>query len=164
MNTWKVIFATLVIFVAGALTGGLLVPTFSRCQLSRASKTAGNAHTNSVTSTNGARDWKLPAPLMGPLRKDFVDRLQRELKINAAQRERIEKIICEGQEQTRKIWLGIEPDVFQVMVDTKEKIQAVLTPDQVERFEEFFKPKPHLPATNNPPVAVSATNAVPANP
>lgn len=164
MNAWKVIFATVVIFVAGALTGGLLVPNLSRCHLPTTLKPGENGRTNSVSGTNNIRDWKLPAPLMGPLRKEFLDKLKRELKIDAAQCERIEKIISEGQEQTKMIWQEIEPDIFQVMMDTKDKIRAELSEEQKAKFEELFKPKPHMPATNKPPATVTVTNPVPAGP
>lgn len=152
MNTWKVIFATAVIFIAGALTGGLLVHNFSPAHLPD-SKLVENGH-NSNQSTNTTRQ-PIPPPLMGPFRKDFVDRLQRELKIDAAQRERIEKNICEGQELTRNIWLEIEPDIYQTIVDTKDKIRAELTVEQQAKFEELFKPKPKNPATNAPVSAIT---------
>ena len=138
MNTWKVIFATVVIFVAGVLTGSLMV----RFKQAHSAKNSEPVHTASLQSTNANREFKLPPPLMGPLRKDFVDRLQKELQINATQRERIEKIICDGQEQTRIIWEEISPDMHQTIIDTKDKIRAELTPDQRAKFEELFKPKP----------------------
>jgi Spy/CpxP family protein refolding chaperone len=158
VNTWKVIFATVVIFAAGVLTGGLLVH-FNQSQVVQ--KTSENVHSASLQNTNTG--FKLPPPLMGPLRKDFVDKLQRELKITAAQRERIEKIICDGQEQTRIIWEEIAPDMHQTIVDTKDKVRTELTAEQQAKFEELFKPKPRPPAkptteTNSFPAAV--TNSI----
>jgi hypothetical protein len=155
VNTWKVILATVVIFVAGVVTGGLLVHYSSQSQAVQ--KVSENVHPASIQNTNSGHEFKLPPPLMGPLRKDFVDRLQHELKISAGQRERIEKIIGEGQEQARIIWEEIAPDMHQTIVDTKDKVRAELTPEQRIRFEELFKPRPHAPSKPATP-----TNGVPA--
>lgn len=163
MNTWKVIFATVVIFVAGAFTGGLLVPQCQKALPSGKIKVAEGSP--SLHGTNVSREIKLPAPMMGPLRKDFVDRLQRELNIDAAQRERIENVITDGQEVTRQIWLEVEPDIYHTIIETKDKIRAELTPEQKSKFEELIKPKwrhsAHS-ATNTP--ANSETNIIPATP
>lgn len=159
MNTWKVIFATVVIFVAGVLTGSLLMRLK---QSHSAQKTADPAHAAALQGTNANREFKLPPPLMGPLRRDFLDRLQRELKIDAAQRERIEKIICDGQEQTRIIWEEISPDMHQTIIDTKDKIRSELTPEQRAKFEELFKPKPRpaaKPAGSTNSMSLMITNA-----
>jgi len=159
VNTWKVIFATVVIFVAGVLTGSLLV-RFK--QTHSAQKSSEPVHTASLQNTNASREFKLPPPLMGPLRKDFLDRLQRELKISAPQRERIEKIICDGQEQTRIIWEEISPDMHQTIINTKDKIRAELTAEQRTKFEELFKPKPRSvakPANSTNAVSSMVTNA-----
>ncbi len=161
MNTWKVIFATIVIFITGVITGGLLVRNFNPVRALLDSKPTDNGRA-AIQSTNTTREMKLPAPMIGPLRRDFLDRLQRELKINAAQRERMEKAICEGQEQTRAIWLEIEPEIYQTLVDTKDRIRAELTPEQNARFEELFRPKAHPPAMKAP--VPTATNSVPAKP
>jgi Spy/CpxP family protein refolding chaperone len=156
VNTWKVILATVVIFVAGVLTGGLLVHHSN--QSGAVQKNPEMVHTASLQNTNASREFKLPPPLMGPLRKDFVDRLQRELKITAPQKERIEKIICDGQEQTRIIWEEIAPDMHETIIETKEKIRAELTPEQQSKFQELFKPKARMPAK-----PVSPTNTAPAS-
>ncbi len=160
MNTWKLILATVVIFTAGALTGGLLV---RYSETARASLKAEPAN-GGIHSTNAPREYKIPAPLLGPLRKDFVDKLQKELKIDAGQRERIERIICDGQETTRLIWLEVEPDIFHTIVETKDKIRTELTPEQLEKFEALLKPKSKAPqpAPNVPPAVL--TNTVPARP
>lgn len=161
MNTWKVIFATVVIFVAGAITGGLIIRNSTEAKTSAAVK-PDNGHA-AASSTNASREHKLPPPLMGPLARNFVDKLQRELNIDTAQRERIGRIICEGQETTRLIWQEIEPDIYHTIIETKDKIRAELTPEQLAKFEALLKPKPKVSApTNAVPAAV--TNPVPAGP
>jgi hypothetical protein len=159
VNTWKVILATFVIFAAGALTGGLMV------RYSEIAKPGTAAKPGSIQNTNSLRGGKLPAPMMGPLRKDFVDRLQRELNMDAAQRERIERTIRDGQEITRLIWLEVEPDIFHTITETKDKIRAELSPEQLVRFEELLKSKHKTappPATNAPAPVSAMTNSAPA--
>jgi hypothetical protein len=146
---WKIILATVVIFVAGIVTGGLLVGYSDRAHFPGKEIRSANSQTNAV---RGAR---LPPPLMGPLRKDFVDKLQRELKMDAAQRERIEKVICDGQEQTRTIWEQVEPEIHETLVETKNKICSELTPEQRAHFEERFKSKSRSTAKS------ASTNAAP---
>lgn len=146
---WKIILATVVIFVAGIVTGGLLVGYSDRGHFP--SKEIRSA----TVQTNAVRGTRLPPPLMGPLRKDFLDKLQRELKIDAAQRERIEKIICDGQEQTRTIWQEVEPEIHETLIETKNKICAELTAEQRATFEERLKSR------SRPAAKPAATNAVP---
>jgi Spy/CpxP family protein refolding chaperone len=155
VNTWKVILATLVIFIAGAITGGLVVSqSRSRDTMPPASVRPAPQNT-AGTGTNGVRHIRLPAPRPGPLRKDFVDHLQRELDITADQRERIEKIISEGQEQTKELWEHVEPEIFSTIVETKNRIRGELTPEQKEKFEELLKqryrPQHRTHGTNAPP-------------
>ncbi|MGN6553569.1 MAG: hypothetical protein ACTHLW_07585 [Verrucomicrobiota bacterium] len=140
MNTWKVIFATLVIFVTGAVTGAMLVRFIGQEPPHLVQKVSETFHP-AQQSTNAIRESKLPAPMVGPLRKDFIDRLQRELKIDADQRQRIEKIIIEGQEQTKMLWDEISPEMHRAIVETKDRIRAELTPAQQVKFAELFKSK-----------------------
>ncbi len=160
MNIWKVILATVVIFAAGAITGGLIVRN-SQAKASLQAKSE-NGHASAPQGTNSVRDHKLPAPPIWPLTKNFVDKLQRELNMDADQRERISQIICDGQEITRLIWQEIEPDIYHTIVETKDKIRAELTPEQLAKFEELLKPKPKsAPATNAVPAAVTDSPSTP---
>ena len=151
----------MVIFVAGVVTGGLLatytnvaaVPPVRRAVPGEAAHSA-----TTLQSTNTVHQNRLPTPLPGPLRKDFLDRLQKELKIDPAQRERIEKIISEGQEEADTLWLEIEPDMHRVLVETKEKIRAELTAEQKKKSEDLLRPRFHI----QPKPAENPTNAPPA--
>jgi Spy/CpxP family protein refolding chaperone len=110
VNAWKVILATMVIFAAGALTGALLV--------------------------------RLPAhPRQGPggTRLEFLRRVERELDLTPEERERIEKILKESQEQTRKIMEPVSPALQAQMQKTKEEFRQALTPEQQGRFDQLLK-------------------------
>ncbi|HEV2434512.1 MAG TPA: hypothetical protein VG077_00800 [Verrucomicrobiae bacterium] len=136
MNSWKVVLATVVIFGAGVLTGGLLV--------------------NHVVHEH--------RPLPGPRspetwRKDFVGHLDKALKLTPEQHAAISKIVAEGQERNREIW-------HQEMERVHQRIRAELTPEQRKKFDAMIKQfAPHGAPRNRPAAgAPPATNNVPASP
>ncbi len=123
MNTWKIVFATLVIFVAGVVTGGLVVSYAERSQPKR----------HRVTPQ------KISNTMPKGLRLDFLQNLDREIALTPEQRSRIEKIISEGQERNRQIWNRVTPDIRREMQVTRDRIRATLEPGQIPRFEELMK-------------------------
>lgn len=160
MNTWKVILATLVIFGAGFITGGLVVNNSGKVtsQPHKSASVELPKHTASVTSSVPAlgREVRVLAPNF-LLKKDFLERLNRELKLNTEQRERIEKIIGEGQERIKCLCQSIDPEVQEELAETRAKIHAELNPAQQVLFADYFKRKPaaaHV-ATNAPPAGKS---------
>jgi hypothetical protein len=161
VNSWKVILATLVIFGAGVVTGALLMANSGKGR--SLLKTVGKNPEPAHSATNTPARHKLPPPLGGPLRKNFLDRLDTEIKLTPPQRERIERIISEGQENTRVLWELVEPDIHAELVGTRERIRRELTPEQQALFTECVKKRSTSSPTNTPPVE-PATNASPANP
>jgi hypothetical protein len=165
MNSWKIILATIVIFGAGVMTGGLLVnhidhshPKNPRHPETTASATNSASPTNPTNSPGqpGARSQRLPEIL----NKQFLQRLNEELHLTAEQHEAIQKIITDSQNQMRK-----------TILDARLEIREQLTPEQQKLFEELIKqrpPKPgsaeankhgtNLPPANSPP-APAPTNA-----
>jgi len=123
VNTWKIVLATLVIFVAGVVTGGLLVSYSDRAQPKR----------------HRATPAKISNAMPKGLRMDFLQNLDREIDLTPEQRSRIEKIISEGQERNRQIWNRMMPELRREMQFTRERIRATLQPDQLPRFEELMK-------------------------
>ncbi len=124
MNNWKVIFATVVIFGAGVLTGGLLVNyvQHSYVKPSRA-KVEGET---TVLPVSLADNSKLRPPEI--LSKQFLQQLDRNLSLKSDQREAVHKIIGEGQNQIRK-----------AVQDAKLEIRDVLTPEQQRAFDDLIK-------------------------
>ena len=165
MNTWKVILATLVIFGTGVVTGGLLVNYAARSwqQPQRRPALAENPRGAPGNQNPGFAPNRLPAPMPGPLRKDLLDRLNQELNLSPAQRERIEHIITDGQDQTRQAWQQIEPQIRRELMETRRRIRAELTPEQQARFEEVMRQRPRdqrrpLPAREQPAVESARPN------
>lgn len=118
----------MVIFGAGVITGGILVH-----------KTGGGRKASrpklEVTANQPVQNVT-PAQMQ---RFEFLVRANRELELTAEQRERIERILKEGQERTRHLWETISPDVRKELQLVRERIKAELTPEQRRRFEELMK-------------------------
>jgi len=158
VNTWKVIFATLVIFIAGVVTGGLLVSYADRAQQKQhrvGSRDAAIRRLDGRQPAAGLRDSgpreslassKMPGAIPKILRLDFLQSLDREIRLTEDQRRRIEKIISEGQERNRQLWSRVQPDIRREIQETRERIRAVLRPDQVRRYEELMKQRPQRKA------------------
>lgn len=154
MNSWKVILATIVIYGAGVMTGGLLVNhvdhSHSRNNFHRME--AALPSTNSVTQTNSPNSQaSRPARLPEMLSRQFLQRLDEELQLTPDQRAAIQKIIADGQNLMHK-----------TMLDTRLEIREQLTPEQRSQFDGMVKRQPRrMPnSTNAPPVnAPAATNA-----
>jgi hypothetical protein len=143
VNTWKVIFATVVIFGAGVVTGGLLVK-YSVQTPSRPSRGQPNRAVQTISA--------------GGIRIEFLRRVERELTLTADQREQIDKIIAASQERSKKIMEPVQPIIREELQQTREQFRAVLNPEQKIRFDELLKQQQqqqrqreqHRPPARNP--------------
>jgi hypothetical protein len=152
VNSWKVILATIVIFGAGVITGGLLVnhvkQPFRR-------------------QPEHPMTWPYDVPrALRPefLNNEFVERLTKELNLSKQQTKQIQKIISQGQQSTYDIWKLEGPQFQLVWRDTRIQIREVLTPEQRKEFEMLMKQQHasrRAPGSNAPPVvpAPSRTNS-----
>ena len=130
MNAWKPILAAIVIFGAGVGTGALVVRRAAPLPPPLPQKGSSSAQS---TGAAAPRD----------LRLEFLRRAQRELDLTPDQRERVDKIIKESQERTRKLMEPVAPQLHTELQTTKEQFLAVLTPEQKIRFERLVKRRPH---------------------
>jgi Spy/CpxP family protein refolding chaperone len=161
VNYWKVILATVVIFGAGVLTGGLLVHYVDHLSLE-------NSHGSPFYSVNHlAANHTQPRPQDFPMprfpremAKQFVQQLNDTLKLTPEQRGKIEQIIADGQERNREIWTNVAPKMRAVIQEVNQQIRAELTPEQLKPFEELLKhPSRRLPpGTNTPPILSAPAN------
>ena len=113
-----VALATIVIFAAGVITGGLLVRKTDRSPA------------------------PVPAqPFWGrfEVTRRAVDELDRAGDLTFEQRVRIDHIIRDSQELIAEYFGILEPDVQQVFRRMRENIHEQLTPEQRERFEELAR-------------------------
>jgi Spy/CpxP family protein refolding chaperone len=97
--------------------------------------------------------------------KQFVQQLNDTLQLTPEQREKIEKIIADGQERNHEIWTNVAPKMRVVMQEVNQQIRAELTPEQQKQFEELLKHplRRQSSGTNAPPVLSSPTNLPTAN-
>ena len=117
MKIWKVIFAALVIFGAGVVTGVLTI---------------------NLKSTPSPRPMRGPPMSMPPRpRVEMIDRLQRELGLTSSQRTNIEQILRESNERTKNIWESAREEHRKL----KTNIRESLTPEQQTKCDELFKPR-----------------------
>ena len=148
MNTWKVILATLVIFVTGVVTGGLLVSYSDRAQQKqrrpnqRENPNRAMGSTSGPNLRDGQRPLSLPNRLPHGLNLEFLQKLDSELHLTSDQRERIEKIITTGQQRNKELWERIAPELRREIAESQKRIREELTAPQRVRFEELMKQRP----------------------
>jgi len=140
VSLWKVILATLVIFVAGLGTGMLL------------DQRLGTLRPSSVA----------PAPF--PQRLDLMARMNRQLDLTPAQRESIEQIFRESRERIRKLRETVEPKVKDETRVVREHIRQVLTPAQIRKFDELMEQRSRLHGPEGNRKGWREKNRVPALP
>lgn len=130
MNNWKVIFATVVIFGAGVITGGLLVNyvQHSHPKPGRRPAAVAAAPTNAAPATVSNAPSAKPVRPPEILSKEFLQRLDTELHLVPAQHEAVQKIVSESQNLIRK-----------TIQDARLEIREVLTPEQRDQFDELVK-------------------------
>lgn len=134
MNYWKAILATMVIFGAGVITGGLLVRETQVIKRPKQGRPAATDHPPAAQNATPSQMQRL----------EFLVRAHDELDLTAEQRERIERVIREGQERTGQLWESISPDMRKELQLVRERIKAELIPEQRRRFEELIR-KPLRP-------------------
>ena len=140
-KTWQIVFATVVIFAAGALTGGLLVAHVRPTRGARVDRSTNSRPANWQPAPGDMmrRGTNELRPMLEQQRMEFLVRAQRELRLDPEQRARVERIIREGQERTRDFWEKTQPELRRLVHETREHIRAELTPEQRTRFEELLK-------------------------
>ena len=164
MNYWKVILATIVIFGAGVLTGGLLV-NFVEHSHSKAAHhpVAADVH---PPATNPPPHAVELSPKLRPLEilpDGFLKQLSDDLQLAPDQLDKIKKIIAEGQEQNHGAWTNCMAQMRKVMQDTRHQIREQLTPAQQKQFEDMLKQfrSPRKQNGTNAPAASAITNSAP---
>jgi len=129
----------MVIFGTGVITGGLLVKNSVAGPARR--QMAANNRTNPPPVNVSPQQF---------MRLEFLRSVRKDLDLTSEQHERIEKIIHEGQEQTRKLWDSVAPEMRKELQSVHEKIRAELSPEQRRKFEQILKnaPRPNNPENN----------------
>ncbi len=168
MNSWKIILATIVIFGAGVMAGGLLINHVDRSnRFNHRPPGAEFRPPGGEHEPGRGIGMEFPRPRQPDLlNTNFVRRLDDALKLTPDQRSAIGKIIAEGQDQNHAIWTNNAEQMRKVMQDVRHRVREQLTPDQQKQFDELMRRAPqHHGMTNAPPgwppanVPAAATNA-----
>jgi len=121
VSPWKVILATLAIFIAGLITGSVMVKTL----------------VNPMPPRPVPQNPVLLQP--GPIREEFVRRMTEELELTPEQREKVLHIVHESQERTKLLYSLIGDDVREEMRQTRDSIRQQLTGDQAKKFDDMLR-------------------------
>ena len=73
------------------------------------------------------------------MRLEFLRRMQRDLELTAEQRERVDKVLKQSQERTRKLMEPVSPQLHQELQRAKAEFREVLSPAQQQKFDELLK-------------------------
>lgn len=146
MNVWKIVCATLVIFIAGIVTGVVLV------RLGERGPRPWNRPVREAINQPHVPTNPPPANLVrpnnpagnnpgnvAPLNREFVPLLERQLRLTPPQREQVEQIMKTTQERIRELRQTIEPDIRKEMQKAQEQIRGVLSTEQRELYQRLMK-------------------------
>ena len=127
MNSWKIILAIVVIFGAGALTGGLLVNYAEQPQAKDIQRPLDEGNPQ-PRANNRDHDRSRPPDLLKPrqpeiLGRQFVQQLDNTLHLTREQRAAIAKIVADGQERNREIWTNVAPQMHKMLQDVRQQIR-----------------------------------------
>ena len=159
MNAWKIVLATLVIFIAGIITGASLV-RFSQNRGGRMNQRPqpeinqpnNPSRPENQNRRNDPEFGNQTGQQPGPLNRQFVLGLDRQLKLTREQRDKVEKLMVEGQERIRQMRSKIEPEMRKEMQSVNEQIKTILTAEQREQFERIMRQRfPLRPDQPNQP-------------
>lgn len=125
VNPWKIIAASLVIFAAGVVTGGLTVTLGARL-MERGEFRARSAPPGSAERLESQQ-------------RELLRRMERQLDLSPDQREQARGILKDSQEDLRRAWENVHPVTQQQLRQTRARLREVLNPEQQQKFDESFK-------------------------
>jgi hypothetical protein len=140
VSIWKVIFATLVIFGAGVITGVLGYNRFYPPAMVSVQGPEASVPQSPINPwphvTKGPQGTNSPVKV----RNDFLTRFGKQLELTPEQSGRIEQILSDSQKRTKEISDGIAPFLREEVRHTRELIRTELTPEQSRKYDEMVRP------------------------
>jgi hypothetical protein len=122
VSSWKAILAALIIFIAGSVTGALLL---------RMNQTATKPKANRL-----GPDASMPGMNQ---RLDFLRRLDQPLRLSKPQRDGLEQILSQSQDRMKVIWQEFAPRMQAELERTHEAVRGELTPEQRVKYDEILR-------------------------
>ena len=68
----------------------------------------------------------------------FSDKLNKELKLDDAQKQMLAQIVTETRIKLRTIRAEAQPPVATALTDAEQKVRVILNPDQRKKFEQII--------------------------
>jgi len=112
MNKWKTIASIVVVFLLGALAGGIV------------------SYEISMRRVEGVIRGE-----SRPTREYIVRRLDRRLHLDAAQRQQLRNIVEETHLQIKAVRKQLRPETDEILARSQDKVRALLRPDQLQEYE-----------------------------
>jgi Spy/CpxP family protein refolding chaperone len=119
-KSWRVIFAFIGIFIAGAVSGLLLAPRVFK----------------NVAERGGQGGPGRPPIMAQQLGPQLFRRLTERLNLTAEQREKIKPIELRTTEELRRLQRESRHETELALERMQDEVSAILTPDQRTQFEE----------------------------
>ncbi len=69
----------------------------------------------------------------------FVEQLTQEVRLTAAQQQQLNSILEETRKKYEETYTTIRPQMEQTRQEGRARIRAILTPEQLPKFEEFLR-------------------------
>ena len=86
----------------------------------------------------GERVWGKQIINSQPTRNEIVGDLTRDLQLTPDQQKQLGSIVDDTRAQWRTLYTTIEPQHEQIRQQSRDRIRAILTPDQKPKFEDFM--------------------------
>ena len=116
MRNAKAVAAVLLIFLLGAASGGLIAHLVYQKRIEGVVRGGPGAMTEMILA-----------------------RMDRELKLDRAQREAIRTIVEETHQEMRQIRRQMHPQMRQILAKSEARIRELLRPDQRQAFEQIIE-------------------------
>jgi hypothetical protein len=114
MKGWKAVIGVVIIFLLGAAAGALVM--------------------------HGIDHQRIEGFMRGEpgMTRDFiVNRLNRELNLDAAQLVQLRTIVQETHAEMRDVRRQYRPQIEEILKRSQDRVRAILRPDQLERFNKI---------------------------
>jgi len=72
-------------------------------------------------------------------KRSMVSQLRRELKLNDSQEQKLNQIMDESSKKFRELRRETNPRFDALRQETRDQIRQILTPEQVNRFDQLFR-------------------------
>jgi Spy/CpxP family protein refolding chaperone len=136
VRTWKPILAALIIFLAGAVIGAL-IPAQGPAMIPTKDRRPPHEERSHRGGPPSRPPWN--PTLSGEQIQEICGRMTRDLDLTPVQSNHVHEIVQEGQVRMKAIADEFLPRTREEFRRTREEIKAVLTPEQLETFEEDWR-------------------------